>query len=183
MSHEAKAEPEKAAGSSSLVPKILISGFVATVVVVESVLFFYFVPSADDIAALAEAQLIKKVEATMEKEGESTVDDDTKAIEYSLGDYSVPFIPSGSDRNYRVEMRLFGTVQKKSMPKLDELYKERFMRLRHRLNLEIRNATLEELNENDLGLIQRRILATSNELFGEPILLGVGFKDYQVVEE
>ncbi len=49
--------------------------------------------------------------------------------------------------------------------------------------LEVRNATLSELTENELGLIQRRIFVTSNEILEEPILLGVGFQDYQVTEE
>jgi hypothetical protein len=49
--------------------------------------------------------------------------------------------------------------------------------------LEIRNASLQELSENQLGLIQRRILATSTEVLGEPILLSIGFNDYQVIED
>ncbi len=182
MASETKSESEKGSGSS-LMPKVMIAGFIAVVVVVETVLFFCFVPSADDIAALAEAQLIKKVEATMDKEGEPTVDDDTKAVEFALGEYSVVFTPTGSDRKQRVELRLFGTVQKKSEKKMEELFKGNEGRFRHSLMLEIRNASLDELNELELGLIQRRILAKSNDLLGEPILLGVGFKDYQVFEE
>ena len=49
--------------------------------------------------------------------------------------------------------------------------------------LEVRNATLSELSENELGLIQRRIFVTSNEILEEPILLSVGFQDYQLTEE
>jgi hypothetical protein len=56
-------------------------------------------------------------------------------------------------------------------------------RFRHRMILEVRNATLSELTENELGLIQRRIFVTSNEILEEPILLGVGFQDYQLTEE
>ncbi len=57
------------------------------------------------------------------------------------------------------------------------------MRFRHRLMLEVRNATMDELNENQLGLIQRRILATSIEIWEEPILLGSfpGLKGYRRV--
>ena len=66
---------------------------------------------------------------------------------------------------------------------MKKLFEERQKRFRHRLLLDIRNATLDELNENQLGLIQRRILATSTELLGESILLSVGFQDYQVLEE
>ncbi len=109
--------------------------------------------------------------------------DENKAIEFPLGDISATFVPPGADRNYRVEFRLFGTVKAKDLEHLEELYAERAMRFRHRLMLEVRNATMDELNENQLGLIQRRILATSIEILEEPILLGVGFQDYQVIEE
>ncbi len=186
MSDHAAAAPESAenaAPKASILPKILVSGFIATVIVVETLLFFMFVPSADDVAALAEANLIKKVQADMEEHGEETVEDENKAVEFPLGDFSATFVPPGADRTYRVEFRLFGTVKAKDLEHLEELYAERVMRFKHRLMLEVRNATMDELNENQLGLIQRRILATSIEILEEPILLGVGFQDYQVIEE
>lgn len=171
------------ASTGSMLPKIAVSGFVATVILVETVLFFFFLPSADDVAALAEANLIRKVQADMERDGEETVGDENKAVEFNLGDHSASFTPPGADRTYRVEFRLFGTVRSKDLKRLEELYTERAGRFRHRMMLEIRNATMDELNENQLGLIQRRILATSNEILEEPLLMGVGFQDYQVIEE
>lgn len=178
-----KTQPTTDAPKSSMLPKLAISGFVGAVIVVETLLFFMFVPSADDVAALAEASLIKKVQADMEEAGEKTVVDENKAVEFNLGDHSANFTPPGADRSYRVEFRLFGTVKAKDVPRLEALYAERAGRFRHRMMLEIRNATMDELNENQLGLIQRRILATSNEILEEPLLLGVGFQDYQVIEE
>lgn len=177
------AEDTAAPAKGSILPKIAVSGFIAMVIMVETVLFFLFVPSADDVAALAEANLIRKVQANMEDDGEETVEDQNKAVEYNLGEYSANFTPPGADRNYRVEFRLFGTVKAKDLAHVQSLYEEREGRFRHRMMLEIRNATMDELNENQLGLIQRRILATSNEILEEPLLLGVGFQDYQVTEE
>lgn len=182
MSDHAAASPSEAP-KASILSKIAVSGFVAAIIIVETVLFFLFVPSGDDVAALAEANLIKKVQTDMEADGETTVEDENKAVEFNLGDHAANFTPPGADRNYRVEFRLFGTVKAKDVPHLEELYNERSGRFRHRMMLEIRNATMDELNENQLGLIQRRILATSNEILEEPLLLGVGFQDYQVVEE
>lgn len=183
MSQTAHAPAAAEAAPSSAVPKILLAAFIAIVVISETMIFFTFVPSADDVAALAEAKLIEKVEKDMEKDGEETVHDDNKAVEFGLGPYSVIFTPPGADRNFRVEFSLFGTVKKKDESRLKELYAEREKRFKARMILEIRNATKDELAENQLGLIQRRLLATSNELLEEPILLGVGFEDYQVVEE
>ncbi len=74
-------------------------------------------------------------------------------------------------------------MKSKDKEHVEKLFTERMGRFRHRMILEVRNATLSELTENELGLIQRRIFVTSNEILEEPILLGVGFQDYQVTEE
>ena len=167
----------------SMMPKIMIGGFIAAVIVFETFVFFFMVPSADDVAALAEARLLEKLETSMEADGEEKIDDEDEIKEFALGEYGVVFTPPGSDRNYRVEFVLFGTIKAKDEEHLTQLYADRQGRFRHRMILEIRNATMDELSENQLGLIQRRILATSNEILEEPILLGVGFKDYQLLED
>lgn len=162
--------------------KLLIGAFVSAVIVAETCVFFFLVPSGEEVAALAESRLIEAAEA----KGLSKHDDheeEHKIVEFDLESFGVAFVPNGSDRNHRVEFRLFGTLHAKDEDRMKALYEERKKRFRHRLLLEIRNASLDELNENQLGLIQRRILATSTELFGESILLSVGFQDYQVLEE
>ena len=65
MADEKKPTEEKEQTKPSLLPKIMVSGFVGVVVIVETFIFFFMVPSADDVAALAEARLISKVEASM----------------------------------------------------------------------------------------------------------------------
>lgn len=181
---EKAAAPEQHASKPSMLPKIVISGFISFVVIAETLIFFFMVPSGDQVAALAESQLIKKLEAHMSEEGEHVVDEDEdKIVEFRLGEYGVSFVPPGADRSYRVEFRLFGTVKAKDKEAVEKLFTEKMGRFRHRMILEIRNATLSELTENELGLIQRRIFVTSNEILEEPILLGVGFQDYQLTEE
>lgn len=174
-----------ASNKPSLFPKLFVSGLVASVIVAETLIFFLMVPSADEVAALAEARLIEKVEKSIEKDGEEKIEDPNAIKEFPLGTYGVVFTPPGTDRNYSVEFRLFGTVKDKDLKELERLFAERQGRFKHRMILEVRNATMDELTENQLGLIQRRILATSNEILGEdhPILLGVGFDDYQLREE
>lgn len=181
---EETSTPE-APAKPSILPKLLVAGLVATVIVAETFIFFFMVPNADEIAALAEARLISRVEKSMDKAGEVKIDDPDAVQEFALGTYGIVFTPPGADRNYRVEFRLFGTVKRKDQLELERLYIERQGRFHHRMMLEIRNATMDELTENQLGLIQRRILATSNDILGgdHPILLGVGFNDYQLIEE
>ena len=165
--------------------KILVGLFVSGVIVAETVIFFLMVPSGEEVAALAESRLIAIAqEIDAKKAQEASHDDEDAIIEFKFGDpFSIPFKPAGADQDYRVEFKLFGTLRKADEEKLQALYDERAMRFRHRMNLEIRNASLQELQENQLGLIQRRVLATSTELLGEGLLLSVGFSDYQVLEE
>lgn len=167
----------------SMFPKLLFSGFITTIIALETFIFFFMVPSADDVAALAEANLVKKLEKTMAQEGEVVLDNANDIIEFPLGQYGVTFTPPGSDRNHVLEFEVFGTVKEKDKVRLEELFASRQGRFRHRMMLEVRNATMDELTENQLGLLQRRILATSNEILEEPILLGIGFNDYQLREE
>lgn len=172
----------EAPAKSSKMGIVLVAAFIALVVVVETVVFFVMVPSGEEVAALAESRLIHKAEfdhlVNSHEENNSE-----RVVEFELGAYAVSFIPNGSDRQQRVEFNLFGTLQAKDMDKMKKLFEEREGRFRHRLLLEIRNSTMSELQENQLGLIQRRILATSTELLGEAILLSVGFRDYQVIED
>ena len=62
-------------------------------------------------------------------------------------------------------------------------FAEKEGRLRHAIRMKIRNSALDELNENNLGLLERRILTTCNHLLEDDLLLGVGFKSYQLIEQ
>jgi hypothetical protein len=179
---EASKNSAAAPSGGGLMGKLMIGAFVSAVIIVETMVFFFLVPSGKDVAALAESRLIEAAEAKGLVKSESK-EEELKIVEFDLGAFGPSFIPVGSDVLHRVEFRLFGTLHAKDESKMKAIFEERQGRFRHRLNLEIRNATIEELQENQLGLIQRRILATSNELLGEAILLSVGFQDYQVLDE
>ena len=163
--------------------KILIGIFVSLVVIAETFVFFFLVPSGEEVAALAETRLIAIAQEIDSKtQQEHTVDEDT-IVEFDMGTHGVSFRPAGSDKNYKVEFRLFGTLHSSDLEHMQALFSERELRFRYRMMLEIRNASMQELEENQLGLIQRRVLATSTELLGEAVLLSVGFADYQVLED
>ncbi len=173
-------------------PKLIIGGFVAMVIVAETLIFFFMIPSADDVAALAEARLIDKVEASMRDSGEETLNDENARAEFPLGDFSVSFIPPGSNSNYRVDFPLVVTIYEKDEKAMELLFAKKKARFQHHIMLEVRNATVDELMESQLGLIQRRILAKSIEVLEEgegdkpvPELLGVNFPEpgFQVYEE
>ncbi len=181
---DAHAPAEAAPKGGGLKSKLMIGVFVSGVIVAETVVFFLMVPSGEEVAALAESRLIAVAQEIDAKKSQDHAHDEAETIiEFDLGIYSVSFVPPGADHNYRVEFKLFGTLRTADAEHLQALFLEREKRFRHRMLLEIRNASLQELQENQLGLIQRRVLATSTELLGEAVLLSVGFSDYQVLED
>jgi hypothetical protein len=181
--HGGASHAPAAPSGGGLKSKLLVGAFVSAIVIAETVVFFFMVPSGEEVAALAESRLIAVAQEIDAKKKEENTHEEDSIVEFDLGTYSVSFVPKGADHNYRVEFRLFGTLHGKDEEHLQALFLERQGRFRHRMLLEIRNASLQELEENQLGLIQRRVLATSTELLGEAILLSVGFADYQVLED
>ncbi len=162
--------------------KVVVIGFVSIVVVLETAMFFFLVPSAEEISALAEARLVQSVQQTAEEAQQRSMDEE-KVEEFQLGMFGETFIPVDSNRPYRVEMRLYGLVRKKNADKLKAEFQVKEGRLRHAIRMKIRNSELGELQENQLGLLQRRILTTCNHLIADDLILGIGFNDYQVIEE
>jgi hypothetical protein len=82
-----------------------------------------------------------------------------------------------------VELRLYGLIRKKNRDKMTKEFDSKKGRLRHAIRMKVRNSELNELTENQLGLLQRRILTTCNHLLDEDLLLGVGFHEFQLIEE
>lgn len=160
----------------------LIVAFVSVVVLVETGMFFFLVPSAEEVSALAEANLIKSVQE-VEEESAQQVIDENKNIEVDLGMFGETFSPIDTERTYRVEIRLYGLVRLKSLDRVKEELDAKQGRLRHAIRMKIRNSELHELQDNQLGLLQRRILTTSNHLLEEDYLVGIGFHEYQLSEE
>ena len=162
--------------------KIIIVGFISTIMLVETALFFFLVPSAEEVAALAEARLIQKVQQS-EEEKEQAETDQNKVAEFDFGIFAETFSPIDTEQKYRVEFRLFALVKAKDLPKLESEYRDKSGRMRHAIRMKVRNSEISELEENQLGLLQRRILATCNHLLENDILLSIGFNDYQVMPE
>ncbi|MDG2221587.1 MAG: dihydrolipoamide acetyltransferase [Rubripirellula sp.] len=175
-SDEATDPPTRGGGRS------LMLAFVSVVVLLETAMFFFLVPSADEVSALAEARLISSVQQDEDADNEQAVEKDL-VKEFNLGMYGETFSPRGTERVYRVEIDLFGTCRQKNLPKMESEFAEKQGRLRHEIRMKVRNSELSELEENNLGLLQRRILTTCNHLLEDDLLLSIGFKSYELTEQ
>ena len=175
---ESPAEPADSGGGG----RGLIIAFVAMVVLMETGMFFFLVPSADEVSALAEAKLIKSVQEG-EQAAEDQASDKDLVIEFEMGLYGESFSPIDTERVYRVEIDLYGLIRKKSREQMKSEFDKKNGRLRHAIRMIVRTSSLEELNDEKLGLLERRILTTCNHLLEGDLLIGIGFKSYQLLEQ
>ena len=187
MADEPENQPEDGEGQPVAPPREgggrgLIIAFVTVVILMETGMFFFLVPSADEVSALAEAKLIKSVQEG-DTAAEEQANDENVVREFQLGMYGETFSPIDTERNYRVEIDLYGLIRKKNFDMMQAEFSQKEGRLRHAIRMKIRISALEELNENNLGLLERRILTTCNHLLEDDLLLGVGFKSYQLIEQ
>ncbi len=180
--NETEEQVEAEAPSTSGGGKSLLFAFVAVVVLLETAMFFFLVPSSEDVSALAEAKLIKSVQE-VDAEAEEQELDENEVVEKELGMYGEIFSPHDTERTFRVELNLYGLIRKKSTEAMEAEWAAKEGRLRNAIRRKIRNSSLEELNENNLGLLERRILTQCNHLLEEDLLLAVGFKSYQLLEQ
>ena len=178
--NEVEEAPQPSAGGGG--SRMLIMAFVGIVVLLETGMFFFLVPSAEDVSALAEANLIKSVQ-DLDVESMEQATDENKPLEFQLGRYGEIFSPYDTTKNYRVEIDIYGLILTKNDEKMKEQFAEKEGRLRNAIRRKIRNSSMEELNENNHGMLERRILTECNHLLSEDMLLGVGFKAYQLIEQ
>ena len=162
--------------------KVIVIGFVSLVVLFETAMFFFLVPSAEEISALAEARLVQSVQQNKEDSDQKSIDED-KIEEFSLGMFGETFSPIDTEREFRVELKLYALVRNRDAAALKTEFEAKEGRIRHAIRMKVRNSELGELQENQLGLLQRRILTTCNHLIEGDLLLGVGFNEYQLIEE
>ncbi len=161
----------------SMVGKIVIAVVVLVVILGESILAYVLIPSADEVAAAAKAKLAADMQAEKEGTGEEA-DEEKLGVEVELGEFELTLHQHTTNTTLRIQFVLVGTVIKKDKAEFDNLYQNNKHRLRDKVLSEIRNSQLTDLTEPGLGLIKRRILETSNTLFGKQMLTSVIFSEF-----
>jgi len=170
--------------SGGIASKLMIAGFVGGVIIFECLLAYLFIPSPEEVAALAEQNIAKKLPANLVgDESEVTEEEAKNSVEITLGDYSMTVGRSNASTALRVDFHLVGIVQQEEEPEIRNLI-ERFPgRFREIVLKEVRSADREDFDDSELGLIKRRILEKSNSLFGKHILKSLIVDDFSYVEQ
>ena len=174
MADDEQQPEETTSVASGLGGRGMIIAFVSVVVLMETAMFFFFIPSADEVSALAEERLvasIQKAKTTLKRK--SNIENQIK--ECTIGKFGETFSPQDTELTYRVEIEVYGLVKEKFADDFQTEFDEKEGRLRTAIRRKIRNSDLEELSKNNLGLLERRILTECNHLLNEDLLMGVGF--------
>ena len=187
MANEQDTPPVAAAPvrpGSGLMGKLLIAGFMGGVIAVECLLAYLFIPSPDEVAALAEENMTKKLPASLATDEITAAQDEMKnTVEIPLGDYSLTIPQRNSEMALRADFTLAGTVLAADESTFANLMEKHPARFREIVLYEFRNSEREDLDDPELGLIKRRILERSNKLFGKPILKSVMIPDFSYIEQ
>ena len=177
-------EAAPAKPKNGLVGKLMIAGFMGGVIAVECLLAYLFIPSAEDVAALAEQNMSKKLPANLATDDLASTEQIQKdAVEIDLGEYSLTVSQRNASTALRVDFHLVGTVANSDESEIRTLMDRHPARFREIVLYEIRNSEREDLDDPQLGLIKRRILEKSNALFGKPILTSLIFDDFSYIEQ
>jgi hypothetical protein len=182
MADEEQQPEQNTSVVSGLGGRGMIIAFVSVVVLMETAMFFFFIPSADEVSALAEERLVASIQQG-DNDAEKKIKDENQIKECKIGKFGETFSPQDTELTYRVEIDVYGLVKEKSHDSFTAEFAEKEGRLRTAIRRKIRNSDLEELSKNNLGLLERRILTECNHLLTDDLLIGVGFTSYQLIEQ
>ncbi len=199
--------PEAAAqtGRGGVLAKIIVLGFIAAVIGAECLFAYMYLSLASakaEAAAQGDVSLAgldtPATDAALAQPGEAdSAGQDTEPAkqgkkpqhagalekEVDLGEFNVTVLQAASNTTLLVDFHLFGTVRVEDEAEFQQRYERSKQRIREQILVTVRAAEMADLADPGLGLIRRQILEKSNRLLGKPLLLGVIFSDFVLIEQ
>lgn len=176
---------------------IIITVLVVAVISTECLLAWMLIPSTTQVETWAKSQTEAEGKAADAKPDNGKTGGDKSKMpageeggekapdesEVDLGKFGVVVHKPAEEVTLRVNFHLVGIVPASDAAELTPLVEKTKHRLRDQVIYEIRNAETADLTDPGLGLIKRRILAKTNELFGKPHLKSIVFSEYTFLEQ
>lgn len=103
--------------------------------------------------------------------------------EIDMGEYSLSAFQPTTNKTLLINFHLYGTILAGDQHVFDQQFEETKHRIRDQVITTLRAAELADVTDPGLGLIKRQILEKTNRAFGRPLLQGVVFSDFLVVEQ
>jgi flagellar FliL protein len=166
--------------------KLVVLGLIAAVIGAECLFAYVYVSIATDKAAAGEASPAGKHGDAHAKDGEAGHDaagGEGAEREIDLGEFSLTAFQPASNTTLLIDFHLYGTIEGEAEQGFAEHYEANKHRIRDQVITTIRSAELADLTDPGLGLIKRQILEKTNRALGKPLLHGIVFSDFLVVEQ
>lgn len=175
--------------------KLIVLGLIAAVIGAECLFAFVYVSMATDKAAATEVNAAAPASHSA-SEGEGGEDEQPGVgvkrgpkgelrveREIDLGEYSLSAFQPASNTTLLIDFHLYGTISAEEEHGFTEYFEVNKHRIRDQVITTIRSAELADLTDPGLGLIKRQILEKTNRALGKPLLQGIVFSDFLVVEQ
>lgn len=168
--------------------KLVVLGLIAAVIGAECLFAYVYVSVATEKAAASPAGASTKHgdAAAHAKDGEAENDaagGESGEREIDLGEFSLTAFQPATNTTLLIDFHLFGTIMGEEEQGFGEHYESNKHRIRDQVITTIRSAELADLTDPGLGLIKRQILEKTNRALGKPLLHGIVFSDFLVVEQ
>lgn len=175
--------------------KLTVLGLIVAVIGAECLFAFVYVSMATDKAASADGASSSSSAPRNGDDGEAELEQaggDAKLgvkgeiraeCEADLGEYSLSAFQPASNTTLLIDFHLYGTLTANDQAGFPEYFEAKKHRIRDQVITTIRSAELSDLTDPGLGLIKRQILEKTNRALGKPLLQGIVFSDFLVVEQ
>lgn len=164
--------------------KIRVVVIVVFIVLVECVVAYLYIPSANEARAIAGAALVLDEDENGVPDIEETASEVmANQTEVDLGYFDLTAYQGGSSTTLRIQFQLYGIVNEIDEDEFLDIIEENEHRLRDQILATMRSVNVGDLNDAGLGLIKRRILEKSNKAIGKPLLQAVVFSDFSFIEQ
>lgn len=193
---------------SKLLPIILV----VVVLIGQGVIAFLFLPSAAEVAAIANGEApeaaaeeahgdeaAEDAHATEEaahgeehgehggghgEEGDSEhAAEPHETTEVELGAFKITVFQPAANTTLFVDFQLSGTVKTTQASEFKHLYEANKFKFRDQVNVIIRSSGIEDFTDAGLGLLKNQILEKTNRALGKPLLLSVAFPEFSFIEQ
>ena len=108
---------------------------------------------------------------------------DKPQTELDLGEFVVSAYQPVSNTTLRITCHLYATVDTENEAELTQLMEAHRNRFRDQIIVTLRSSEMTDLNDPGLGLIKRRILETTRQTLGKPLLKAVVFSEFSFMEK
>lgn len=170
-----------AEGGRGWLRHVRVVGLIGTIVFVECLVAYVYLPAAGKTAAVAAASepIEDEVEAEIEESEKVPIDQ----VEIDLGKFSIMAFQPSTNTTLVIDFHLFGSVRNADHGQFETLFQANENRFRDEVLVTIRSADLTELTDPGLGLIKRKFLTKTNKLLGKPLLQSVIFSEFSFIEQ